>query len=202
LLKMAEQIGDLTIKGLPQSPRVKEWASDCHKVFRRLFEDSHQPEAGARHSLLDHLRKKIQITCSESSYVQAKDLPKIREIARHLETMRPFRALIDIAVFPRMLAYPTRRRLAWGDGSVVGECFAVSDKDPDRWSVSCNRWIPLSECAFAERDKSRWAKVMVVSPFPEDPEVWHMLDRFRNECRQRDIRPLDVDPEKAIRIAQ
>ena len=39
---------------------------------------------------------------------------------------------------------------------------------------------------------------MVVSPYEEDPEVWHMMDRFRNECRHQGIDLMDIDPERAV----
>ena len=78
------------------------------------------------------------------------------------------------------------------------ECFVVSHRDPDRWGNSTGRWIPLSESAFAERDRNRWAKIMVVSPESNDPDVQHMLDRFRNMCREQDISSRDVDPDGEI----
>jgi HD superfamily phosphohydrolase len=200
LRQMTREIGESTERGLAQSARVKEWALQCDRAFERIFENAPPSDASARQSLLEYLRSTVEMTCSDSSYIRYEDLPKVREIARHLETMRPFRAMIDLAVFPRMLAYPTRRRVGWGDSVVIGDCFAVSNKDPDRWGVSSSRWIPLSESAFAERDRKRWAKVMVVSPYPQDPEVWHMFDRLRNECRQRDIKLTDLDPDKLMQL--
>lgn len=196
LVRMAQELQKTPVRGLLPSSRAREWAERCTKIFEHAFFSP--SELQTQPTLLAFLKKTIRMTCSDSFYVPFERLDSVREIIRHIETQRPFRALIDLAVFPRMLAYPSRRRFRWHSSSLVGECFAVADYDPDRWSASTNRWTPMSESAFAERDRSRWAKVMVVSPFEEDPEVWHAVDRFRNECRSRNIRVVDVDPDEAF----
>ncbi len=197
LLKMSSELSEPESRGLPRGDLAVKWAERCNAIFKILFTDEDRTDRrGSSPSLLEYLQSETHITCSESLFVPAEHIPKVREIVRHIETMRPYRALIDIAVFPRMLSYPARRRANWGGRPVIGDCFAVSHREPDRWSTSSNKCIPLSESAFAERDKNRLAKVMVVSPFPGDPEVPHALDRFRNECRRIGIRLLSVDPEK------
>jgi NAD-dependent SIR2 family protein deacetylase len=195
LIWMAEELQKRPSHGLPPSPRVVEWAKRCAEIFARAFRCP--PELEAQPTLLAFLKNEVRITCSDSFYVPFDRLETVREVIRHIETQRPFRALIDLAVFPRMLAYPARRRFRWQSASLVGECFAVADYDPDRWGASTNRWTPMSESAYAEKDRARWAKIMVVSPFEDDPEVWHAVDRFRNVCRGKGIRVVDVDPDEA-----
>lgn len=74
----------------------------------------------------------------------------------------------------------------------------VAHYDPDRWGMPTNKWIPMSESAFAEKDKSRWIRIMVVSPWPEDPEVWHTIDRFRKSCQEKRITIKETDPENKL----
>ena len=147
-------------------------------------------------TLLQHLRGNVGVTCSECFYAPFTSLPTVREIVRRLETERPYGALFDIAVPPRMLSYPSRRRLRWQGDTVLGECYAVADDDPDRWSMRTNRWVPMSRSAYAQLDRNRWAKLMVVSPFPNDPEVSHAEDRFRNLRREGGVGISDGDPDE------
>jgi hypothetical protein len=198
LLKLVADLTKRPPRGLPPSDRVMAWASRCEAIFKAVFEKDWRVEGPGHFTLLQFLVQHTGVTCSESFYVSFDDLPKVREIVRELETLRPFRALFDIAVMPRMLSYPARRRLRWHGETVLGECFAVAHKDPDRWEMPTARWIPMSESAFAERDKARWARIMVVSPESNDPEVSHAVDRFRTICRQKSIAVKDVDPDETM----
>jgi HD superfamily phosphohydrolase/NAD-dependent SIR2 family protein deacetylase len=182
------------ITGLPLHSSLQAWATKCLRVFKSAFEDWH-PKKDGEFSLAQHLIKKAGVTCSETIYVPVTRLKEIRETIRRIETLHPFRALFDVAVVPRMLSYPPRRRLDFGSDAIYGECFAVSHFDPDRWASFTGKWMPLSESAFADRDRNRWAKVIVVSPEPNDPSVIQSLDRFRNLCREQNISCMEVDPD-------
>ncbi len=184
-------------KGLPPHPRLQGWARRCLGIFESAFKRWH-PRKDGEFTLAQHLAKTAGVTCSEIIYVPVDRLKEVRESIRQIETLHPFRALVDVAVVPRMLSYPQRRRLRLGSNIVHGECFAVSHRDPDRWGMSTGRWIPLSESAFAERDSNRWAKIMVVSPESNDPDVPHTLDRFRNLCREQSIPWTEVDPDEGM----
>jgi hypothetical protein len=195
LLHLTDELTRSPQRGIPPNDHLIAWAKRCHRIFEDAFnvkqEQSHL-------TLLQYLTQTSEMTCSENIYVSFTDLKKVREIVRELETLRPLRALFDIAVIPRMLSYPSRRRLKWGDETILGECFAVAHRDPDRWGTSSSHWIPLSESAFGERDKIRWAKLMVISPEANDPEVPHALDRFRTLCHRSEIRIFDVDPDETV----
>jgi len=198
LLKLAHDLTQTTPKGLPSSDRVSTWAKRCEDIFRMVFERDWKKVEPGHFTLLHFLTHDAGITCSEAFYVSFEDLSKVREIIRELETLSPFRAVFDIALMPRMLSYPSRRRSKWHGETILGECFAVAHKDPDRWGMTANRWIPMSDSAFAERDKKRWAKVMVISAEPQDPTVVHAVDRFRALCHQKEIEIRDVDPDEAL----
>jgi len=199
LMRICEELASPSdsSKGLPPHPRLREWALRCLGIFESAFEHWH-PQKDGEFTLAQHLTKSAGITCSETIYIPVNRLKEVRESIRQIETLHPFRALFDVAVVPRMLSYPQRRRLRLGINVVYGECFAVSHRDPDRWGMSTGKWIPLSESAFAERDRNRWAKIMVVSPESNDPDVPHTLDRFRNLCREQDIRWTEVDPDEGM----
>ena len=196
LLHLTDALTHPLNRGVPANDRVIGWAKRCFEIFNAAF-DGKQEQSDL--TLLQFLTQTAGMTCSEAVYVSFDDLKKVREIVRQLETLRPYRALFDIAVMPRMLSYPSRRRLKWGGATILGECFAVAHRDPDRWGTSASQWIPMSESAFGERDKARWAKIMVISPEANDPEVAHALDRFRTLCRSTNIRISDVDPDEAVR---
>ena len=179
--------------GLPSHPGLQAWARRCLQIFENVFHHWHSArfEGG---TLLQHLTMQAGLTCSETVYVPVNNLREVRELIRQLETLHPFRALFDVAVEPRMLSYPERRRLHFGSSDVIGECFAVSHRDPDRWGIPTANWIPLAETAFAERDRKRWSKIMVISAEPNDPLVPHALDRFTHLCGQEGIIVREVDP--------
>lgn len=199
LMKLCEDlISDKTEIGLPSHPRVQEWAKKCHELFKQAFEHW-RPEKGGDLTLMQYLNQKAGLTCSQVVYIPVVNLAKAREIIREIETLHPFRAFLDVVVEPRILSYPERRRYRYSTDEIIGECIAVAHRDPDRWGMSTGRWIPLSESVFAERDRSRWAKIMAVSVDPDDPAVHHALDRFRSMCNQASIptKELDPDPERA-----
>jgi hypothetical protein len=194
LMEICEELaGPSASLGLPSHPRLREWAKHCLLIFQSAFEQW-RPQSSSELTLMQHLTKETGLTCSEVVYVPSSTLMKSKEIIREIETLYPFRALLDVVVEPRMLSYPDRRRFRFGPSQVIGECLAVAHKDPDRWGMPTNRWVPLSESIFAERDRNRWAKVMAVSVESDDPLVHHALDRFRNMCSQQSIPTREVDP--------
>jgi hypothetical protein len=195
LLKLTDELQEKPARGLPPSKRLADWAYACKRVFNHAFQ---HPPASHAGNLLEHVMRKAGLSCSELIYVPYTTLEKVREIVRELETHRPFAALFDIAVIPAVLSYPSRRRLKLNGKSVIGECFAVSDVDPSRWARKTGHWIPLSESAFGHRDHKRWVQIMTVSPWPDDPSVPHILDRFRERCRHADIEILDIDPANPV----
>ena len=95
-----------------------------------------------------------------------------------------------------MLAYPSRRRFDLRGAEVIGECFAVSHRDPDRWGKKTGSWVPLSESAYAGREAKRWAQILILGPRAhDDSNVRHLEDRFRAMCARERISVLDEDPD-------
>lgn len=197
LLKIVD---DLTIqqqKGLIVSEKLTKWAERCKEIFEKVFAWPENKDENTL-TLYEYLVKEIRITCSMCFYSKFENLRTIREIIREIETQRTFRALFDIVIPPRVLSYPSRRRFNWQGEDGLSECFAVAHYDPDRWGMSTNKWIPMSESAFAEKDRSRWIRIMVVSPWSEDSEVWHAIDRFRKSCQEKGITIKETDPENKL----
>ena len=171
---------------------VYEWLERCEKIFKECFKWSQSSINSKSRNLLD-LLSDVDITYSDLFYINHRHLKLVREIARKIETQHPFRALIDIAVLPRFLSYPSHRKHSWQKEKIISECFAVSHYDPDKWGQSTNKWIPMSESAFSEKDKNRNLRILIVSPYPNDPEVAYTVDIFRNYCRIEGIEVSDVD---------
>jgi hypothetical protein len=167
-----------------------KWISRCSDIFKDVFDPS-KLEKG---SLAGYLGK-IGVEISECSYVPLNQIKEVREIVRKLELERPNKVLIDIAVAPAYLSYPNSRKIEWRNKIYISECIVVSHKDPDRWGLNTNRWVPLSKTHFAEKDKNRWAKIMFVAPTRPCPDVWLLQDKFRQECYQKHIQFKDADPK-------
>lgn len=177
--------------GFPYHRRAQEWFRRAEEVFVACL----NPEAGKeplRRDLTAYLREVVRVTVSDRFYLKHADLDRARRIAREIETTHYFTAFFDFAITPRVLSYPSRRRLGQ---SAISECFAVSHRDPDRWAKSTDRWVALSESAFAERDKNRFVKVMALSPMDGDPFVKFFMDAFRARCTAENISIVDKDPE-------
>lgn len=190
LILLAEEIRD-NRKGV-----LNEWAEQCITVLKRILIPSASRGAGIL-SISEYLTSNVGISFSDSCYVRFSQLKEVREIARYLELSRPFHAIFDIAVMPRVLSYPPSRRIKCKHGTILQDCIAVSHRDPDRWGIQTNSWIPLSKSSIADLDAEdrRWGKVMTVSPKADDPEVWHAMDAFRARCRDRGIELQDGDPD-------
>lgn len=190
LQSIVEELKNNPDKKIPMNNLFFEWLTRCEEIFKKCFEWS--PNIKYK-NLSDLLLKDVGITYSDSFYVNYRHLKIVREIARTIETQHSFRALIDIAIFPSFLSYPSHRKHDWHKETIISECFVVSHYDPDKWGQSTNKWIPMSESLFSKKDKERNIKILVVSPYPNDPEVWYTVDRFRNSCRLKGIDVLDVD---------
>jgi hypothetical protein len=137
----------------------------------------------------------VRVTTSDRMYIRHDDFAEARRIAREIESTHYMTAFFDFALTPRILSYPARRRFSHLEKSVCGECFAVSHADPDRWGKMTDKWIALSDSAFGERDRVRWVKLMVVSPFDNDPFVKYFLDAFRASWKSAGKIAEDKDPE-------
>lgn len=188
LIRMIEDLRqDARQPGRGDGP-LAGWAERAEQLFNWAFNYPPAPER-----LHEELQKRISY--SESCYIGHEHLPVVRRIVREIETLRPLRVFFDIAVMPRLLSYPSARRLKWNQKSVLQECFVVPHRDPDRWQSATDRWVPLSESAFARYDERRWARIMTVSVFPDDPEIWHSLDVFRATARAQGVEFYENDPD-------
>jgi HD superfamily phosphohydrolase len=190
ILKFATQLIDHS-GHLPRAPRAKLWIESCHRLLTNILG---HPQEFDEDKFPGTLRKCA--SWSQPMYVDLKNLDSASEIICSLEVSEPFGAIFDVAVMPRMLAYPNRLRFNSDRSEVMEEMFAVPHFDPDRWGRKTGRWIPLSLSAYADKEDNRWAQLLVLSPQePDDPNVKYVEDPFRHLCQQQGISILDEDPD-------
>jgi hypothetical protein len=77
----------------------------------------------------------------------------------------------------------------------VSECYAVPDRDPDKWHKLTNHWVPLSETAFARWDERRWGAIMAISLDGRADKVTQGMDRLRFALRNRGVLFEETEPQ-------
>jgi hypothetical protein len=191
ILELVDQLSRNQLNSLPRAESAKQWVAACSRLLRSTLDHQGEFDEDA------FLRTLGECACwSQPMFVDIKSLSTVSETIRRIEVSEPFTAIFDVAVMPRMLAYPSRRRFKSERAEVMGEMFAVPHFDPDRWGRKTGRWIPLSCSAYAESERSRWAQLIVLSPHkPDDPNVKYAEDRFRHLCKEQGIVILDEDPD-------
>ena len=184
-------------KRIPMHKNAIKWIEDCYEIFKQLKMGDEAQSKIFYSDFKEVLREKVEY--SDCLYVPVNEnLKKVREIIRRLELERPYKALGDIAIPPAVLSYPSGKKTEWFGKQHKSECIVVAHKDPDRWGIKNNQWVPLSSTHYADIDNNRWAKIMFVAPSKPCADVWLMLDRFRHECYHYKIPIRDADPNRTL----
>ena len=193
---MIEETLNEQMSGVPLDSSMREWLAQARSVFAVAFPIDRIGGAlgGDIDQILHSVVSKCGIAISDRMYVNYRDLDATHEAVRQLEQEQPCGVLFDIAVLPRALSYPSAKRFDFMKRESVGECFAVPDRDPDKWHRTTNHWIPLSESAFARWDERRWGAVMAVALEGRGDRVRQGMDRLRFVLRTRGISFDETEP--------
>ena len=179
------------------APAMREWIVYCKKLLLGMLLKSGSTKRLDYNDILENL--KSWATWSQCLYIKVIDIRTVSEIIRHLEMTYIATAVFDVVSVPRMLAYPTRRRLSMGKGVRISDCYAVPHHDPDLWGKRSSRWIPLSCSAYRDSEDQRCAQVMILAPRAgAEPDVKFMEDRFREHCARAGVKIFDEDPSRKV----